>query len=356
MSDYFDTGFCVRQASWHGKETLLQEHPENWADARRLAGLEWEPAYAPIYVERLIPAEQEVPAGAVLIGRADLSDGTFARRYHVPQGDHKAIVRDDTWATLAVPSESYELIYHRQMGELLEAYLESWQKAGARVRYETAGSVEGGKRVWALVVLDEPWHAPGDPSATYPYAAITNAHDGSAACRVTPLNVRIVCANTWRMADLEAGAHGHGVVIRHTASAADRIEEAKATLAGMRDEAKQWQMTAEELARINVTDAMYRTFLDEFIPVPEGASDRTRGQRDERRKVFTALYEGTTAASALTMEGITGNGYGLVQAAGEYLDHLRPYRTPDTYLARTLLRPESIKGGVVKLVRELATA
>ena len=38
MPDYFDTGFCVRDASWHGKELLLDEHPENWDDARLAAG------------------------------------------------------------------------------------------------------------------------------------------------------------------------------------------------------------------------------------------------------------------------------------------------------------------------------
>lgn len=87
--------------------------------------------------------------------------------------------------------------------------------------------------------------------------------------------------------------------------------------------------------------------------MPEGATERTRDARLERQATFRALYEGSP-----TMDGarVRGTAYGLVQAAGEYLDHLRPYRTPDTYLARTMLRPESIKGGVVKLVRELVAA
>ncbi len=48
-------------------------------------------------------------------------------------------------------------------------------------------------------------------------------------------------------------------------------------------------------------------------------------------------------------------GYGLVQAAGEYLDHARGFRNSDTHLGRTLLRPEPLKVKAVKLVRQVAS-
>ena len=49
MADYFESGFCVRERSWHGKELLLDEAPETWDDGRLAAGLMWEPRLVPLY-------------------------------------------------------------------------------------------------------------------------------------------------------------------------------------------------------------------------------------------------------------------------------------------------------------------
>lgn len=388
MAAYFDTGFSVRTPMWHRQGTVLEDYPTDWTDARAKAGLLWEPTYADLFVQQVVPAvcrrcaaplgslhtdlcpgveldadltpfggtdvraEQCGPDGCVpvrpVLGPNDRIDGYLV---HTPTAGHQAIVRDDNWAVLATPTDSYRLIQHSQMGELLEAYTEAWTKAGAQVKFETAGSVRGGAMVWALVWLDEPYHVPGDPSPTYPFAALLNAHDGSAACKLLPTQVRIVCWNTWKMAEAEGDRHGHQVVLRHTGNVAERIEDAKVGLAGMRDEAKEWQVAAADLASLNVSDAVFATFLDEFIPVPENASERTRTQRAERRSLFTKLY-----MESPTTEGVRGTGYGLVQAAGEYLDHLRPYRNADTYLARTMFSAEPIKGGVIRKVRELVNA
>lgn len=374
---YFDTGFSVRQPMWHRQGQVLEDYPTDWADARVKAGLAWEPTYADLFVERTVPAicrscaaergQQHDPACLLVaddlaargltvlphqMGPADsvpihqLPDGRWL--VHVPAAGHQAIVRDDTWAVLATPKDSYRLIHHHQMGDLLDAYTETWRKAGADVKFETAGSIRGGAMVWALVWLDEPYTIPGDTSPTYPFAALLNAHDGTAACKLLPTQVRIVCWNTWRAAEAEGNRHGHQVVLRHTAGVDDRLEDAKASLGAMRDEAKEWEMLATDLAHINITDAVVTSFLDEFIPIPEAASERTRNQRADRQAMFRSLL-----ADSPTCAPLPNTAYKLVQAAGEYLDHLRPYRSKDTYLARTMFSPEPIKGGVVKLVRTL---
>jgi len=55
-------------------------------------------------------------------------------------------------------------------------------------------------------------------------------------------------------------------------------------------------------------------------------------------------------------EQIAGTPYGLVQAAGEYLDHVRNARSWETRLNRTLIRPEPLKHRALSLVREITTA
>lgn len=372
MPAYFDTGFSVRQPMWHRQGQVLTDYPTDWQDARAKAGLLWEPGYADLYVQRVVPALCRSCAEVVGQDHADTcelddtldqvwpvdcgpADGVVVRELpderllvHVPAEGHQAIVRDDTWAVLATPTDSFKLIQHSQMGDLLDAYTTSWRQAGAEVKFETAGSVRGGAMVWALVWLDEPYHVPGDDSPTYPFAALLNAHDGSAACKLLPTQVRIVCWNTWKAAEAEGDRHGHQVVLRHTGDVTARLEDAKASLAGMRDEAKDWQLLAADLAAININDAVVTSFLDEFIPVPEAASERTRQGRLDRQAMFRRLLTDSPTCAPLP-----DSAYKLVQAAGEYLDHLRPYRSQDTYLARTMFSPEPIKGGVVKLVRTL---
>ncbi len=373
MPAYFDTGFSVRQPMWHRQGTVLEDYPTDWDDARKKAGLLWEPTYADLFVQRTVPALCRGCAEVVGQDHADScpvrdvidqvwpadcgpADGVVVRELpderllvHVPTEGHQAIVRDDNWAVLATPTDSYKLIQHSQMGELLDAYSSAWRQAGADVKFETAGSVRGGALVWALVWLDEPAYVPGDDSPTYPFAALLNAHDGSAACRLTPTSIRIVCWNTWKMAEAEGERNAHAVVLRHSGDVGARLEDAKASLAGMRDEAKEWQLLAADLASININDAVVTTFLDEFIPIPEAASERTRANRAERQATFRKLL-----TDSPTVAPLPDSAYKLVQAAGEYLDHLRPFRNPDTYLARTMFSSEPIKGGAIKLVRQLA--
>lgn len=383
MAAYFDTGFSVRQPMWHGGGNILDNYPADWDEARKMAGLLWEPTYADLYVQRSAPAmcrgcladlggyhdgdcellgedadplgagvttEDCGPLGAIpirtLVGEDGKPSGVLV---HVPTEGHQAIVRDDSWAVLATPTDQFKLIYHQVMGDLLEAYTEAWRKAGAEVKFETAGSCRGGAMVWALVWLDEPYTVKGDDSPTYPFAALLNAHDGSAACKLLPTQVRVVCWNTWKAAEAEGQRTGNQLILRHTGDVDARVEDAKASLGAVRSEAKAWEMLANDLAGININDAVVRTFLDEFIPVPEGASERTRNSRIERQGLFMGLL-----TESPTCANLAPSAYQLVQAAGEYLDHMRPFRSTDTYLSRTLFSPEPIKGGVVKLVRRLA--
>lgn len=347
MTAYFDCGFSVREPMWHGLGTVLDAYPESWDDARMAAGLMWEPAEQPVWRRQLILAGGDVPEGSVLA--ESFADGSA--QWFVKLDSFKIVERDDTREVLDVAHIDRGLITHASMGELLDAYTEGWRKSGAKVQFETAGVLKGGRSVYALVRLDEPFTINGDDSATYPFAALLNSHDGSGACKLLPTNIRVVCWNTFSMASALGERTGHQVVLRHTKNVGERIEEAKATLASMRDEAKAWQLLANDLAAINVSDAVVQTFLQEFIPIPENTTERIRNSRAERQAVFMGLYN-----ESPTTDAIRGTAYGLVQTAGEYLDHIRPFQSADTYLARTLLSAEPIKAGVVKLVRELATA
>ena len=71
---------------------------------------------------------------------------------------------------------------------------------------------------------------------------------------------------------------------------------------------------------------------------PQGlVTDRVARNVEEARNALRLLFQSTTN------EQIAGTAYGLVQAAGEYLDHVRTARSWETRLNRTLIRPEPLK-------------
>jgi phage/plasmid-like protein (TIGR03299 family) len=326
MSDYFDSGFCVRQPSWHGKETLLADYPGNWDEARVLAGLDWDPISAPVYT---------------LSGIDDQGQPLYAE---IP--GFQQIVRSDTGKTLSLNKASYTLINHGEMGEIIEAVLDQ-----PNVKWETAGSVEEGRAVWCLALLDEPIQLPGDNTLTLPYMAVTNRHDGTGACALRTTAVRIVCANTFRAAELEGERTGTTYSFVHTSGWRDRVKEAREAVTGARREFNDYVKLATELLGVKVTPKQRDLFITEFIPMPPDGlvSDRVAKNVEEARAAVRAILASETTAP------VADSVYGLVQAAGEYLDHVRASRSWETRLGRTLLRPEPLKARALTLAREVAT-
>ncbi len=296
--------FSVREMPWHREGLILPDYPGSWNQARTLAGLDWDPVTSEVYALAGINP-----------------DGT---PHYERVGGWKSISRSDTGAVLSINRDSYTIIDHAEMGEIVEAVL-----AQPSVKWETAGVLDDGRSVWCLALLDEPLTLPGDTSPTLPYLAITNRHDGTAACALRATAVRIVCANTFRAAELEGERTGATFSFIHKSSWRNRIDEARQAVTGARREMRRYSELAAELLAIPVT-----------------AKQRV----EEARKALRLLFDSPTN------EQIAGTAYGLVQAAGEYLDHVRTARSWETRLNRTLIRPEPLKHRALTLVREVTNA
>src|SRR6516225_9626063 len=319
--------FSVRQMPWHQEGAILAGYPGDWDTARTLAGLDWDPVTAEVYaVTGLDP------------------DGT---EHYEPIDGWKSISRSDTGAVLSINRDSYTVIDHGEMGEIVEAVL-----AQPNVQWETAGVLDGGRAVWCLALLDEPVELPGDDSPTLPYLAITNRHDGTAACALRATAVRIVCANTFRAAELEGERTGATFSFIHRSSWRARIEEARKAVTGARAEMHRYTELATELLGIPISRKQRELFITEFIPMPPQGlvTDRVARNVDEARQALRMILDSKTT------QQVSGTAYGLVQAAGEYLDHVRTARSWETRLNRTLIRPEPLKHRALSLVREITAA
>lgn len=330
MSSLFEAGFCYVKPSWHGQETLLDHRPT--LEEARLIAHNWEPEWEPLFRKTKVVDE--------VTGRS--------KTVYLPVENFEAIVRSDTKALLhAANPKTFGLFPNYGLYEIMEVFL------GQGAQLETNGTINGGRQVYLLAYLDEPYKVPGDSSLTYPFLAIMNAHDGSSKLILLPTDIRVVCANTFHYASLQAEQTGVQYTFRHSATVAERVEEAKTALSQVRANSHKYLELAVELTGLTVDDQSLKDFLVDFLPSPEEhgevISDRVRENIATARKAFRQIY-----LDSPTTEGIRGTGYGLFQAAGEYLDHKRGFRNRDTYLGRTVLSADRSKTKALELVRRVA--
>jgi phage/plasmid-like protein (TIGR03299 family) len=360
MPAYFDCGFSVREPMWHGEGTVLEDYPEDWDDARLKAGLLWEPKPVSVFTERMLTREQIVAMTAELgsanvvvpeeLGGQPASPGREDRKFQVfvKVPDHQAVARDDNDEVLSVPSGDYSVITHGHMGQILDAVLD----ADSNIKFETAGSCNGGRQVWALAYLDEPYTVPGDTSPTFPFLAMLNSHDRSTSCSLTYTDVRVVCWNTWNAAAAQGERSGARFTFRHTGNIDERIAEAKTALAELRKDSEETRKLFEQLAQQPVDGTQVKTFTELFLPSPrdvgEQCSDRVHQNVLTARTTFDRLY-----SQSETNAELPPSAYRLLMASTEYLDHIRKFQSRDTYLGRTLLKPEGLKVRALGLIDEV---
>jgi phage/plasmid-like protein (TIGR03299 family) len=319
--------FSVREMPWHREGLVLDQHPTTWDEARQLAGLTWDPITEAVYELRGIDE-----AGQPLYG---------------PIKGWQRIARSDTSATLWINRDSYAVIDHGEMGEIVEAVL-----AQPNVKWETAGVLDEGRSVWCLALLDEPIVLPGDDSITLPYLGITNRHGLPGGCTARATAVRIVCGNTFRAAELEGDRTGTTFSFVHKHGWRNRVDEARDAVTGARREMRAYEELARELLALPISTRQRELFVREFIPMPPDGlvTDRVANNVEEARQAVRAILASPTTAP------VAHTAYGLVQAAGEYLDHVRRSRTWETKLNRTLIKPEPLKAQALKLAREVVAA
>lgn len=334
-----DGMFVVRQPSWHGLETAVFEDYPTREQAQQIAH-PWEPVSEPVY--RRVPRVHQHSTDCFRDCMESLEE------VYEPVEDAQAIVRSDTGHTLGVVSGTYEPIKNEEMYDIAEA-IEG--EAKGSVRFETGGSLKGGSKVWLLIRLNEPLVLREDPiTATIPYYALQNAHDGSGAFRGQATMTRIVCDNTAQLADMEASQRGTEFVFRHTVNVKQRIEEAKAALEGWREGLQQWRLMQETLLNVNVSSRQTDEFVERFIPMPPPhvASERVMNNVLTARKQLNGILWGET------LEGVHGTAYAMVQASVEYLNHARKARSQETRFKRAYLDRDKIVTDAVELVREVA--
>jgi len=341
MPALFDQGFFVREPAWHGQGVVLADYPSK-EEAMRLAGHDFDVVTAPFRVE----LSNDLLADA---GQEINSDGNGKLRGVEGWTVH---MRSDTLAPLHVARDSFERIPNSTAYDVAEILFDQG------FQYETGITLDGGRTCAITLKLDEPITITGDDSVVLPFGCLSWAHDGSASLRVRSGTIRQVCANTVAASEAEGKKFGTDFTFRHTKNVKDRIDDAKEAVRGVRKALDVYAKMAEELAAIPVTPGQRDLFVSTIIGDKDGVvsysasvSDQVKANIETERAKVNALFFGPTIPEAHKLTG-----YGLHCAGVEYFDHLRRYRSKESYVRRTLLTNNPAKAELANTIRDLVAA
>lgn len=235
---------------------------------------------------------------------------------------HKALKRSDNGEVLSVVGRNYAPIQNRSMFDTLTGLVDDGQ-----AQFTHAGSILGGRRVFAVMELPDVWKLDNDPHVVQMLA--TTTHDGTGALRISPLATRVFCTNQingffWR------GRRG-GISIPHKAAANRRVEALRAALGLTVKAMSEYEEAARHMLDVKVSEADVDAFLTRLFPEPADDSPRMEVIHDRAvaaRGHVRAAYEGEQGAN------IVGTAFGLFQSAVDYSDWSAPVRATDPNVRR----------------------
>jgi phage/plasmid-like protein (TIGR03299 family) len=324
---------CTASVKFRGTDlgAVLDEYPRSIDEALEKAGLGWKVTHGDVLV----------------VKRADWTDdfGIGHPAELIPAAGFKANLREDTGEVLGIVSDEYEVVENIDAFRFLDALI------GSEMHFETAGSLWGGRRVWALARLPEYVELGGDLSATYIYVA--NSHDGSMAVTAAVTPIRIVCANTLGAA-LRQAEHGVSAQrtfrFRHTGNLQAKFVEARQVLGMTIDYQKQFKQLADRLALQPISEhTLERSVLRHMWVIDEDMGKVARANRERAIESVVAIFRGRGRAGD-TSGNSPGTKWVAFNAIAEHLDYGRRYTARTNQVQRSF-EDTSLKQRALELIR-----
>lgn len=281
MSANVETMFSVRETPWHGLGTIVQEAATS-EEALRLAGLDWNVEQKPVI-------------------------------YNGEDTGYKFNVRSSDDTVLGVVGSRYKPVQNT------EAFAFTDELIGGDVRYETAGSLASGKRIWLLAKMDD---VKVLDDTVEPFLCLTNSHDGYGSLKVCMTPVRVVCQNTLNCALSRAKRTWN---VRHTGSVMNRVTEAAQTLNLARNYMDSLKGTAEELYALKIPEVRFEELSSQMFPID---ADTTKRKEESQLMLRDQLR---TAWNMDDLGNIRHTGWGFLNAVSDMSTHRTPARKTANY-------------------------
>lgn len=272
----------VGETPWHGLGNPV-DHLLTASEAIKEAGLDWKVV--------LTPVEMNV-------------NGT---RINIP--NRRAVRRDSDNSVLGVVSPGYFPVQNAEAFTFFDSIVDSGE-----AKYETAGSLSGGKRVWMTAKIGEAIQIAGNDAHDL-YLLLVNDHDGTGALKIVTTLVRAVCSNT-----VTAGIRQNKTQwsINHRKPLDGRIAEARDALRMSFKYADAFDKEVQKMIDKEIS-------ADKFRKIMEGVFPDQKFAQNKKVDAIVDLFETSDTIIGTSAEG---NVWGASNALSQFLSH-RDVRTED---------------------------
>lgn len=285
MAANVESMFYLREKPWHGIGTRVMTAPDS-KNALIYAGLDWKVLQKPVYTEdnHLIPG-------------------------------YKANVRDSDEQVLGVVTDRYKVVQNE------EAFAFTDELLGLGVRYETAGSLQNGRKVWLLAKLPQEYIITGEQIS--PYLVFFNSHDGSGAIKAALTPIRVVCNNTLNLA-LQTAKRTWSTI--HTGDIRSKMKEAEESLLLSRKYMAALGAEIEELQKKKLSDKQVMDYIEILLPMEENATPQQKKNISRLREDMQMRY-----FDAPDLKKVGKNAYRFINAVSDFATHSTPLRKTANY-------------------------
>lgn len=270
----------------------------NAAEARALAGLEWEALHRPLYVD--LPEDDEGQGGGIALVSKE-----------------RAVVRSDTHDMFGVVGREHKLLTNADFFDFADVLLgqadTTWAEASPM-----GGALAGGKQPFLAFKLGEGVQIGGE-DAVDNHVLLSNGHVGNSAFTVTVLPIRMRCSNVV-LASLAAGRKGRNMFtysVQHSGDLAHKVVQAREALDMTAAYMREFNAIADRLADLDMGVREFDDFVTALIPVADTAGDRAKATAETQRAALRTNWRNTATIS----DDLKATRWGAFNVITEVLDH-----------------------------------
>lgn len=221
---------------------------------------------------------------------------------------------------LGIVGERYRILQNEELFDFGDALLDGGG------RWETAGSIKGGRQVFGSLALER--ETVLDPSGVSDkvnsYLLVNTSHDGSIAIQASVTPVRVVCANTLNLA-LGSGVGRNRSIkqsfkIRHTQTASGKIQAAREALGLANVYMDEFDKMAQEMIQREISNDKFQEIIRMAYPVPEADKKGALAKWNNKIEAIEEIYVGQFNNT------IAGTAWGALNAMTERIDWYRSAR------------------------------
>ena len=227
----------------------------------------------------------------------------------------KANLRENDQQVLGVVSDRYKVVQNEEAFAFTDALL------GEGVTYETAGSLQNGRRTWILAKLPARYIISGDEVT--PYLVFMNSHDGSGSIKAAMTPIRVVCQNTLNLA-LSTAKRSWST--NHTGDIKGKMEDARYTLLYADQYMAELGKAIDKLNQQKLSDRQVLEYIDSLFPIIPNPSDQQIRNMQKMKEDMKVRY-----FDAPDLQHVGKNAYRFINAVSDFATHAKPLRERTGY-------------------------